>query len=126
MKSINDHFGYVEINGMIILGNSWGRVRRYVTEAEEVILTVDEAELDLGGARGISLFDESGTAPRMSDGFEAEGMPIGSCGAYTVTLKVDLSSFGNGDAIFAMYDTQISTPYLLTTCLLAHRCPLLF
>ena len=34
-------------------------------EAEEVILTVDEAELDLGGARGISLFDESGTAPRI-------------------------------------------------------------
>ena len=84
-------------------------------DIETTSLSVDVQDLDLGGARGISLFDESGDKPSFSDGFEAESIGVGDCKAVTVTLKADLSSFGAGDAVFAMYDSKIKVPYMLTT-----------
>ena len=85
-------------------------------EHDDTVLDIDQAALDLSGARGVSLFDESaGDSPTFANGLEGEGLPLGSCNAFTVTVKGDLSAFGSDDAIFSMYDTKIAVPYLLTT-----------
>ena len=92
-----------------------GNSEKEVTDLGTVELPIEGATLDLGNARGVDLIAD-GDYVDMADGFEAEGLPIGGCGAFTVTLKVDLSSFGSSDAVFAMYDGgQIAVPYLLTT-----------
>ena len=90
-------------------------------EAETVDLgtrtiAVEGASLDLKNARGLSLFDETGTKPGLKAGFVSAAsdlLPLTNCRAFTVTLLLDLSKLGADDAVLGMHDELVEVPYLL-------------